>query len=99
MPRSRGHGVDVAVVVEEAVPLPAVPVAALLVVPEVLAVVVGVVVGGGAAGAGVTLGVANGTDRETYGSSTTFVGCTMPWFAAAATMRGGVSSSETASSA
>jgi len=86
----------------------------LLVPPEVLAVpappaeddeddeddeVVAVAVGGGAAGAGVTLGVASGTDRETYGSSTTLAGCTMPWLVAALTIRGGVSRLETASSA
>jgi hypothetical protein len=63
---------------------------------EVLAVVVGV---GGAAGAGVTFGVASGTDKETYGSSTTLAGCTMPWLVAALTIRGGVSRLETASSA
>jgi hypothetical protein len=70
---------------------------------EVLAVAVdvagAVAVGGGAAGAGVTFGVATGTDKETYGSSTTVAGCTMPWLVAALTIRGGVSSSETDSSA
>lgn len=87
---------------------------ALLVPPEVLvvpappaeddealavAVVVAVVVGGGAAGAAVTFGMAIGTDNETYGSSITLAGCTMPWLVAALTIRGGVSSSETESSA
>ncbi len=90
----------------------AAPVAAdpLLVPPEVLVVpappvgddetvAVAVVAGGGAAGAVVTFGVGTGTERETYGSSTTLAGCTMPWLVAALTIRGGVSSSETASSA
>jgi hypothetical protein len=111
MPRGGAHGVDVAVVVEEVAPVPVVaPVAAepLLVPPAVLVApappaeddeVVAVVVGGGAAGAGVTLGVGTGTDKETYGSSTTLAGCTMPWLVAALTMRGGVSRPETASSA
>jgi len=80
MPRGGAHGVDVAVVVEGVVPVPVVaPVAAepLLVPPEVLVApappaeddevlaVLAVVVGGGAAGAGVTLGVATGTDKDT----------------------------------
>jgi hypothetical protein len=111
MPRGGAHGVDVAVVVEEVAPVPVVaPVAALplLAPPEVLVVpappaeddaVLAVVVGGGAAGAGVTLGVASGTDKETYGSSATLPGCTMPWLVAALTILGGVSRLETASSA
>ena len=111
MPRGGAHGVDVAVVVEEVVPVPVVaPVAAepLLVPPEVFVVpappaedddVLACVVGGGAAGAGVTLGVGTGTDNETYGNSMTLAGCTMPWLVAALTMRGGVSSWETESSA
>lgn len=110
MPRGRAHGVVVAVVVGDVEPVTVVALVAVLlaVPPDVLVApaalaedvpVLAVVGGGGAAGAGVTLGVATGTDRETYGSSTTLAGCTMPWFVAAATMRGGVSSSETASSA
>jgi hypothetical protein len=56
--------------------------------------------GGGAAGAGVTFGVGNGVVSETYGSSVTCAGRTM-WSCpdAAATMRDGVSSSDTANSA
>lgn len=104
MPRGRAHGVDVAVVVEGVVPavvVPPVAAAPLLVPPEVLVApappaedveVLAVVAGSGAAGAGVTLGVATGTDKETYGSSTTVAGCTMPWLVAALTIRGGVSS-------
>ena len=54
---------------------------------------------GGGVGAGVTFGVANGADSETYGSSMT-LGCTMwSWLDAAPTMRDGVSSCATASSA
>ncbi len=111
MPRCGAHGVDVGVVVEEVAPAPVVapvPALALLAPPEVLVVpappaeddeVLAVVVAGGAAGAGVTLGVARGRDKETYGSSTTLAGCTMPWLVAALTIRGGVSRLETASSA
>ncbi len=111
MPRGGAHGVDVAVVVEEVAPEPLVaPVATLplLVPPEALVApappaeddeALAVAVGGGAAGAGVTLGVASGTDNETYGSSTTLAGCTMPWLVAALTIRGGVSRLETVSSA
>jgi hypothetical protein len=114
MPRRGAHGVDVAVVVEgfvlvpAVVPLPAGPLVVppvVLVAPappaeddEVLEVEVEVE-GGGTAGAGVTLGVATGTDNETYGSSTTLAGCTMPWPVAELTMRDGVSSSDTESSA
>jgi hypothetical protein len=113
MPRGGAHGVDVAVVVEGVAAPVVAPVAAepLLVPPEVLVApappaeddeVLAVVVGvgaGGAAGAAVTFGGATGTDKETYGSSMTVAGCTMPWLVAALTMRGGVSSSETESSA
>jgi hypothetical protein len=77
MPRGGAHGVDVAVVVEEDAPVPVVaPDAAepLLVPPEVFVApalpaeddeVFAVGAGGGAAGAGVTFGVATGTDNET----------------------------------
>lgn len=112
MPRGGAHGVDVAVVVEGLDPVEVdAPVAAapLLVPPEgvvapappdeVDEVPVAEAVGGGAAGAGVTFGVGTGTDNETYGSSITLAGCTMPWLVAPPTMRDGVSSSETASSA
>ena len=58
------------------------------------------VVGGGGAGAGVTFGVGRGTDSETYGSSTTLPQCTMcSWLWAAATIRAGVSSCASATSA
>ena len=113
MPRGGAHGVDVAVVAEEVVPFAVVaPVAAPLLVPLEALVepappaeddeVAAFDVAGdaaGAVGAGVTLGVGTGTVKETYGSSTTLAGCTMPWLVAAPTMRDGVSSPATASSA